>query len=112
MPEGDVTASANVEVIPAALEQAPILANLIELYAHDFSEFHKIEIGENGRFGYPPLPLYWSDPHRHPFLIKQDGKLAGLALVKEEPGAAGTGTVWDMARADCQRRRAVECLLV
>jgi hypothetical protein len=32
--------SAHVEVIPAAREQEAILANLLELYAHDFSEFH------------------------------------------------------------------------
>jgi hypothetical protein len=30
----------SVEVDPALLEHAPILANLLELYAHDFSEFH------------------------------------------------------------------------
>jgi hypothetical protein len=30
--------SAYIEVIPARPEQEPILANLLELYAHDFSE--------------------------------------------------------------------------
>jgi predicted acetyltransferase len=83
---------AHVELIPAAVAQAPILENLIELYAHDFSEFHPVEIGEDGRFGYRTLPLYWSDADRHPFLIRVDGKLAGLVLVKRGEGAA-----WDMA---------------
>ena len=69
-------------MIPAAPEQEPILAQLLELYAHDFSEFHHIDIGEDGKFGYQPLPLYWTDPGRHPFLIRVDGKLAGLVLVK------------------------------
>jgi len=68
-------ASPRVEVIPATPEQATILANLFELYAHDFSEFHSLEIGEDGRFGYTSLPLYWSEPGRHPFLIRMDGKL-------------------------------------
>ena len=45
------------------------MANLLELYAHDFSEFHNVEIGEDGKFGYQALPLYWSEPDRHPFLI-------------------------------------------
>jgi hypothetical protein len=31
--------------IQAAPEQEPILANLLELYAHDFSEFHNVAIG-------------------------------------------------------------------
>lgn len=81
-----------LQVIPAAAKQSPILANLLELYAHDFSEFYNVEIGEDGRFGYRQLPLYWSEPDRHPFLIRLDGKLAGLILVKK--GAQGA---WDMA---------------
>jgi predicted acetyltransferase len=90
-------ASPRVEVIPATPEQAPILANLIELYAHDFSEFHDLDIGEDGRFGYTSLPLYWSEPGRHPFLIRMDGKLAGLALVKRGSRVSGNDAVWDMA---------------
>jgi len=101
-------ASPHLEVIPAAQEQEPILANLLELYAHDFSEFHDLEIGEDGRFGYQSLPLYWSEPDRHPFLIKMDGKLAGLVLVKRRPAVSGGQAVWDMAEffviRGCRRR--------
>ena len=49
--------SLHIEVIPAGPEQEPILANLLELYAHDFSEFHNLDLGPDGRFGYPSLPL-------------------------------------------------------
>jgi predicted acetyltransferase len=73
------------------------LANLLELYAHDFSEFHSLGIGADGRFGYKSLPLYWSDPNRYPFLVRVDGKLAGLALVKRGSEITGNPTVWDMA---------------
>ena len=86
----------HIELIPAALEQAPVVANLLELYAHDFSEFLPLELGPDGRFGYASLSLYWSDPGRYPFLIKVDGKLGGLALVKTAENSAGE-TVWDMA---------------
>jgi predicted acetyltransferase len=89
--------SAPIEVVPAAAEQEQILANLLELYAHDFSEFHDLEIGADGRFGYKFLPLYWSDPDRYPFLVKTDGHLAGLILVKRGPGIVGNHVVWDMA---------------
>ncbi len=91
------SASPHIEVVPATLAQAPILENLLELYAHDFSEFHHIEIGDDGRFGYPPLPLYWSEPDRHPFLVKMDGKLAGLVLVKRDLAISGPQAAWDMA---------------
>jgi len=60
----------------------PILANLLELYAHDFSEFHPVELGEDGRYCYPALPLYWSEAGRFPFLLRIDSKLAGFVLVK------------------------------
>jgi predicted acetyltransferase len=89
--------SALIELIPAAAEQEPILANLLELYAHDFSEFHNLEIGDDGRFGYKFLPLYWSDPDRHPFLVKTDGHLAGLILVKRGPAVLGIHAVRDIA---------------
>jgi len=89
--------SAHIEVIPATLEQKPILANLLELYGHDFSEFHDIDLGPDGRFGYKCLPLYWSEPGRHPFLVRVDGRLAGFAFVKRGSEVSGDETVWDMA---------------
>ena len=78
----------SVEVIPATPEQQPVLANLIELYAHDFSEFREMELGEDGRFGYLSLPLYWQDPEWHPFLVRVKGSL-DLCLSSKSP-ASGT----------------------
>lgn len=84
-------------MIPATPDQEPILANLLELYAHDFSEFQHLELGDDGRFGYKHLPLYWREPNRRPFLVRIDGKLAGLVLVKQGSEISGDETVWDMA---------------
>jgi predicted acetyltransferase len=89
-------ASPRVEVVAATPEHEPILANLLELYVHDFSEFLDLDIAEDGRFGYPSLPLYWSEQGRHPFLIRMDGKLAGLALVNRGSDVSGNEAVWDM----------------
>jgi predicted acetyltransferase len=101
-------ASPHLEVIPAAAGQAPVLENLLELYAHDFSEFRDLEIGDDGRFGYRSLPLYWSEPGRYPFLVRVDGKLAGLVLVKRGSEVSGNGAVWDMTEffivRGCRRR--------
>ncbi len=87
----------DIEVIPASAEQEPTVANLLELYAHDFSEFRPLEIEATGRFAYPSLPLYWSEPDRYPFLVKMGGNLAGLVLVKRGSEVSGNLTVWDMA---------------
>lgn len=89
--------SVQIEVITAAPQQEPILANLFELYAHDFSEFHDIELSENGRFGYKNLSLYWSEPSRFPLLIKVDGRLAGFVLVKQGSEISGDAKTWDIA---------------
>ena len=86
-----------IEVIAAASNQEPILANLLELYAHDFSEFHDVEIGADGRFGYKALPLYWSKRGRRPFLVWVDGTLAGFALVKQGSEISGDAAIWDVA---------------
>jgi predicted acetyltransferase len=88
--------SAHIELVTAAPEQESVIANLLELYAHDFSEFHRLELDANGRFGYEHLPLYWSEPDRHPFLVKVDGRLAGLALVKKGCEVSAREAVWDM----------------
>ena len=87
----------DIQLELALREQSPILANLLELYAHDFSEFQPLDIGPDGRFGYKSLPLYWSESNRHPFLIRFDGKLAGLALVKRGSEISDSQEVWDMA---------------
>jgi predicted acetyltransferase len=95
---------ARVELQLAQFEHASILLNLLELYSHDFSEFCRVDIGEDGRFGYESLPLYWSELDRHSFLIRVDGKLAGLALVKRGSELSGNGAVWDMAEFFVLRR--------
>jgi len=97
MTPGSQEAPPRVEVVHATPEQEPIVANLLELYAYDFSEFHPILPGPDGRFGYKGLSRYWSETDRLPFLLKANGRLAGVALVKRERGVLGTETVWDVA---------------
>jgi predicted acetyltransferase len=91
------TAAAGVEIIPALPEQEPVLANLLELYAHDFSEFVDLRLGADGRFGYDHLPLYWREPGRHPFLIKAGGRLAGFVFVRRGSERSRDERVWDVA---------------
>jgi predicted acetyltransferase len=93
-----------INLVPATREQAPILGNLLELYAHDLSACAHLDIGEDGRFGYKSLLLYWSEPNRHPFLVRVDGKIAGFVLVKNGSEVSGDRTVWDMAEFFILRR--------
>lgn len=76
-----------VEVVlqPAGPERARAIANLFQLYVHDFTDFwseRRVEIGEDGRFPpYPPLESYWREPDRSAWLIRADGHVAGFVLL-------------------------------
>ena len=88
----------------ARADEAPVLANLLELYAHELSDVFSLEIGADGRFGYPRLPLYWSEPGRFPFLIRSDGHLAGLALATVGSPASDDPQEMDVAEFFVLRR--------
>lgn len=96
--------SSRIELTQAGPEHQRILENLLGLYIHDFSEFVPIDVGEDGRFGYPDLPLYWCEPSRMPFLARIEGKLVGFALVTRGPGLRADGEVWDVSEFFVLRR--------
>lgn len=95
-----------VSLAPAAPHDAPLLANLLELYIHDLSEaFPFIELGPEGRFGYPKLPLYWSEPERRfPFLIKLGARVVGFVLATRGSPATDDPNVYDVAEFFVLRR--------
>jgi predicted acetyltransferase len=86
-----------IELVSATPADQQRLENLLELYLHDFSEILEFSPDENGRFGYPSLALYWSEPERFPFLIRAEGRLAGFALVARGSQVSGDPTVFDVA---------------
>lgn len=75
-----------VELAIAAPHEREALANLMQLYVHDFSEQWwdrpEGELQDDGRFEpYPFLDDYWREADRTPLLIRYRGRLAGFALV-------------------------------
>ncbi|MGZ6926149.1 MAG: GNAT family N-acetyltransferase [Acidimicrobiia bacterium] len=70
-----------VDVAPATADEEPVLRRLLELYSHDFSERTGADVADDGTFGWRHLERYWTEPDRHPFLVRVDGRLAGFALV-------------------------------
>lgn len=86
-----------VEVAPASIADEPILANLLSLYLHDFSEVLGGAPDSDGRFSYDRLPLYFESSDRRPFLVKADRALAGFALVSLGSVVTGARDVWDLS---------------
>lgn len=77
---------------------APLLANLIELYVHDLSDVFPVELGPDGRFGYDRLPRYWMEPElRFPFLIRAGDRIAGFVLATRGSPATNGGDDLDVA---------------
>jgi len=79
----------DIELIEAAVEDKPVVQNLLELCEHDLSEFGGWDVTDHGLFGYHYLDHYWSEAGRYPFLVRVGGRLAGLALIRDvqEQGA-------------------------
>jgi predicted acetyltransferase len=71
-----------VEVVPATPDDKATLLALLQLYLYDFSELTGTDLAEDGRYEHRSFDLYWTDADRHPFLIRADGQLAGMALVR------------------------------
>ena len=77
------------ELIQAKGADAPVLQNLFQLYAHDFTAFWagqaRGELGEDGRFEPYALEGYFLRPAWRAFLVRAGGALAGFALVNDVP---------------------------
>lgn len=88
-----------VSLTPATPSDQILLANLLELYTHDLSAiFPNVQLGPDGRFGYPALSLYSSDPQRRlPFIIRWAGRIAGFVLVQRLSDPRGDPPVYDVA---------------
>jgi predicted acetyltransferase len=97
--------SSNSALQPALAHEAPLLANLFELYAHDLSAAFELDIGADGRFGYPKLASYWREPDRHfPFLIRVGTELAGFVLATRGSPATTDPDDLDVAELFVLRR--------
>ncbi len=70
-----------VDVVPVRSEDKSVLLHLMQLYCYDFSEFTNDDVDDHGYFGFPARDRYWTEPDRHPYLFRVDGRLAGFALV-------------------------------
>ena len=62
-----------------------LIANMMEKYLYELSQYENEAFDEHGLFGYPYLDLYWSEEGRCPFLLRADGMPAGFILVNKHP---------------------------
>jgi predicted acetyltransferase len=63
--------------------EAASLHRWVDAYFSEVAKFRERPIGPVDAAGYRYLPLYWTEPGRHPFFLQADGTVAGFALVRE-----------------------------
>jgi predicted acetyltransferase len=101
----EMIASQEIALDAATPGDAPLLSNLLELYAHDLSAVFALELQADGRFGYDKLPLYWAEPERRfPFLIRSGNRVVGFALVTRGSPASDDPDDFDVAEFFVVRR--------
>jgi predicted acetyltransferase len=93
-----------VEVVDAEPKEKRVLERLLQLYSYDFSEFTNDDVDAAGLFEEEQLDRWWSEAGRHPFLVRVDGQLAGLALVREQSAFTGDTDVTDMVEFFIMRK--------
>jgi predicted acetyltransferase len=72
----------NIVAEEVSIEQKPVLKNLLELYAYDFTEFVSKDVDCSGLYGYSYLDYYWTEEGRYPLMIYSDGNIAGFVLIR------------------------------
>jgi len=82
---------------PVPLEQREILANLLEKYNYEFSQWDGRGVNPLGLYGYKYLDCYWLGGNRWAYFILADGGLAGFVMVNDFPEAPGTQTDFSVA---------------
>lgn len=86
-----------VELVQVDPSAASVLARLMQLYAHDFSEFMKIDMNDQALFAAPDVQQYIGVTGRHPFFVNVDGHLAGFVIVDEKSRLGSQQSPLDVA---------------
>ncbi|MBN1411873.1 MAG: GNAT family N-acetyltransferase [Spirochaetales bacterium] len=76
-----------IELVPVTRDEKEILANLLEKYNFEFSQYDNRDVNKLGLYGYDYLDCYWTENSRWAYFINVDGKLAGFIMVNDYPEA-------------------------
>ena len=93
-----------IDLALAPVQDAAVLANLFQYYVYDLSDVVDVDVAADGRFVLPSFDAYWSDPWRHPHLVRVDGTVAGFALVHQRSRLTGDAKTWDIAEFFVMRK--------
>jgi len=90
-------AQCTIELRLVRIEEREILANLLEKYNYEFSQWDLRSVNALGLYGYKYLDCYWLEDSRWAYFILAHGELAGFVMVNDYPEAPGRETDFSVA---------------
>ncbi len=78
-----------IGVAEATRKDEHTLERLFQLYQYDFSEMMGGDVEDDGVFHYISFGDVWEDNRAHVFIVRVDGRLAGVAIVIERSHFSG-----------------------
>ena len=85
-----------VELAVARLCDARSIEVLLSEYLRELSEHREVPVGATDSAAYQFFDAYWSEPGRHPFLVRRGTQTAGFAFVRD-PASTRSGRFFRMA---------------
>jgi [ribosomal protein S5]-alanine N-acetyltransferase len=77
-----------IKLIPATLEDYPVIQNMGRFYVYDMSEYlgkdEGWEIPENGLYECIDFKKYWEDKNSFPFLVRYQNEIIGFAIIDKK----------------------------
>ena len=87
----------NIFLRQVQIEDREILANLLEKYDYEFSQYDGRDVNKLGLYGYKYLDYYWVEENRWAYFIEVDGKLAGFVMINNYSEAEDIETDYSVA---------------
>jgi len=78
-----------VTIVEATRSDAGRIAELLDDYLGELSSHREVPVGAVDAASYPYLDAYWTEPGRQAFLLANEGRAAGFALIRS-PASTGT----------------------
>lgn len=75
----------SLELVDATPADADVVERLLQLYQYDFSEIEGGGVDASGLYRHIRPWTHWAEPDHHAFLVRVDGELAGVVLIKPAP---------------------------
>ena len=70
-----------IQLIQVKPEERELLWNLHQKYLYEMTNYYDDEMDEKGNYHYGYFDAYFTEPEREALLIRDDGKLAGFAML-------------------------------